>query len=163
MKMRLLTAVLAMGISPLSYASPVNDRPSTAPVASVQAMNVVKSDPVTGGHREIRISMQDTAIGEMKFSPSKLSLKSGTTVRFLIENQGDDIHEFILDKPEINAIHKQLMGSRAETHSAENAITLAPGETGELTWTFTGKGTVEFACLIQGHYEAGMFGRIIVL
>jgi uncharacterized cupredoxin-like copper-binding protein len=37
-----------------------------------------------------------------------------------------------------------------------------PGRTGEIVWTFNRVGEFAFACLIAGHYQAGMVGRITV-
>lgn len=42
-------------------------------------------------------------------------------------------------------------------HDEPNAVSLQPGETKELTWTFTSAGE-----LIYGHYDAGMRGTLTV-
>ena len=47
-------------------------------------------------------------------------------------------------------------------HSDPNAISVEPGKTGELIWQFTKAGTFGFACLVPGHFEAGMKGTIVV-
>ncbi|MEO9960025.1 MAG: hypothetical protein ABJF07_06990, partial [Nisaea sp.] len=47
-------------------------------------------------------------------------------------------------------------------HADPNSISLQPGETGEILWTFTNTGDFEFACLIPGHYESGMHGPLTV-
>ena len=39
---------------------------------------------------------------------------------------------------------------------------LLPGKTGEIVWTFNRAGQFQFACLIAGHYSAGMVGTINV-
>ena len=39
---------------------------------------------------------------------------------------------------------------------------LLPGKTGEIVWTFNRPGDFDFACLIAGHYQAGMVGKIKV-
>ena len=36
------------------------------------------------------------------------------------------------------------------------------GKTGQIVWTFNRAGQFEFACLIAGHYQAGMTGRFTV-
>ena len=41
-------------------------------------------------------------------------------------------------------------------------ITLKPGQRGGLVWQFGEAGTVDFACLIPGHLEAGMVGKVAV-
>lgn len=48
-------------------------------------------------------------------------------------------------------------------HAEPNQVTLDPGKSGELVWRFTRAGTFSFACLIPGHFEAGMVGKAIVL
>jgi len=40
---------------------------------------------------------------------------------------------------------------------------VAPGKTGEIVWTFNRAGEFDFACLIPGHYDAGMVGKIKVV
>ena len=47
-------------------------------------------------------------------------------------------------------------------HEDSNSLRLKPNEKGEILWTFSNAGTFEFACLISGHYEAGMHGEILV-
>lgn len=162
MKVLLLTTAIAMGSSSLGNASPSNENPGVGTDIVTNEMNVGKPGILSEVDSEIYVSMLETEDGSMVFAPSSLTLKAGNTVRFLVENHGELTHEFILDRPEINALHKQLMASRSETHFGENAITLAPGKTGELIWKFTDEGTLEFACLIAGHYESGMFGQIAV-
>jgi uncharacterized cupredoxin-like copper-binding protein len=39
---------------------------------------------------------------------------------------------------------------------------VAPGKTGELGWQFTNPGTYYYGCLIPGHFEAGMMGKVVV-
>ena len=45
---------------------------------------------------------------------------------------------------------------------AVNRSHAEPGKTAEILWRFTNAGAFEFACLIPGHYEAGMHGAAIV-
>jgi len=47
-------------------------------------------------------------------------------------------------------------------HDEPSKVTLAPGKEGEIVWQFTKAGTVNFACLMPGHYEAGMKGQVKV-
>jgi uncharacterized cupredoxin-like copper-binding protein len=41
-------------------------------------------------------------------------------------------------------------------------VTVAAGKTGALVWMFDQPGTVDFACLVPGHMEAGMIGKVKV-
>lgn len=114
--------------------------------------------------RAIRVNMKETDDGEMIFTPNRFTVKKGETVRIKISNRGELEHEFVLDTRENNQTHKELMakGQDANAHQMPNAITLQPGEKGEIVWTFTNAGEFEFACLILGHYESGMFGTASV-
>jgi uncharacterized cupredoxin-like copper-binding protein len=47
-------------------------------------------------------------------------------------------------------------------HHDPNAVSLQAGERGALVWHFTQAGTVDFACTLPGHLEAGMVGRNVV-
>lgn len=48
------------------------------------------------------------------------------------------------------------MGRAYESSDKSDAITLGPGKTGELTYSFERAGTVEVGCHQPGHYAAGM-------
>jgi len=39
---------------------------------------------------------------------------------------------------------------------------VAPGKTGTLVWQFTNAGEFNYGCLVPGHFEAGMVGKISV-
>jgi uncharacterized cupredoxin-like copper-binding protein len=72
-------------------------------------------------------------------------------------------HEFVLGDPKTLKEHAEVMRRFPDMeHDDPNMARLAPGGTGSLIWKFTRAGTVDFACLIPGHYEAGMKGSIRV-
>ena len=99
----------------------------------------------------------------MVFEPTTLSFKKGETVRLLLTNKGQTDHEFVMDSHEGNQKHKKAMEKYPDMeHADPNAIRLEPGKTGEIIWTFANPGSFEFACLIPGHYEAGMKGELTV-
>ncbi len=114
--------------------------------------------------RSIRVTMKETDDGEMIFAPNSFAVNKGETVRIKIANRGELEHEFVLDTPANNQAHKEMMASGQDeaAHQMPNAITLQPGEKGEIVWTFSNAGEFEFACLILGHYESGMFGTASV-
>ena len=47
-------------------------------------------------------------------------------------------------------------------HEEPNQVAPDPGKTGTLVWQLTRAGTVDFACLQPGHFEAGMMGKVSV-
>lgn len=109
--------------------------------------------------RTVRISMND----RMTFTPSTLEVKRGETVRFIVRNQGKVLHEMVLGTPEELTRHAELMRKFPEMeHDDPNMVHVKPGAAGELAWTFDKVGTFGFACLIPGHFEAGMSGKVVV-
>jgi len=113
--------------------------------------------------RTIEVTMIETSDGGMAFEPTAITVKAGETVRLSIRNGGELEHEFVMNVPSEIEEHKALMTRFPEMeHADPNAIRLAPGASGEIVWTFGEAGSFEFACLIPGHYEAGMHGTLTV-
>ena len=114
--------------------------------------------------RTIHVLMRDDGNEQnMRFEPALITVRKGEQIRFLLENDGTESHEFMLATVAENRKHAQLMKKFPEMeHDDPNAKRLAMSERGELLWRFTKAGQFEFACLIPGHYEAGMHGKIIV-
>lgn len=113
--------------------------------------------------RTIEVTMSETDDGDMIFEPSSLNINQGEVIRFAIKNAGELEHEFVLDTIKENAMHKEVMAKFPEMeHDDPNAIRLAAGEEGEIIWSFTNAGSLEFACLIPGHYESGMHGDVVI-
>lgn len=101
--------------------------------------------------------------GIMAYSPAEIQVKKGEQIKFILKNAGTLDHEFFLDSFEHNAEHKIEMQKNPEmVHDEPNAQRLASGKQTEILWKFSKAGTFEFACLIPGHYEAGMHGKVVV-
>lgn len=113
--------------------------------------------------KTIEISAEDNA-----FSVAMINVKVGDTVRFVVKNNDDVEHELVLGTKESMAEHRAEMEKMAdmdmkmEDHGQPNELELSEMGSGELIWKFTNPGMFEFACNIPGHYEAGMFGNIMV-
>jgi len=129
--------------------------------------------------RTIKINMYDNY-----YEPENLNLKEGETVRFLITNKGDFVHEFniataamhkahgpememmvehgVLEPDKINwdAAKKMQESMGHGMHKDGNSVLLEPGQTGKIVWTFPKHAKLEFACNIPGHYDSGMMGKI---
>ncbi len=107
----------------------------------------------------IEIVMEDT----MRFTPSEINVKAGDTVRFLIKNSGKVPHEMVIGSAVEMRNHAAMMKKMpGMKHAEPNMISLNPGQKGGLVWQFTQAGTVDFACLVAGHMEAGMIGKVKV-
>ena len=112
--------------------------------------------------RIIQVTMQE-GDGKMMFIPARLEIKRGEQVKFMLRNNGELDHEFILASTEENVKHAEEMKKNPEMeHDDPNAKRLAPKKTTEIVWKFTKAGQFEYGCLIPGHREAGMTGTVIV-
>ncbi len=112
--------------------------------------------------RTVTVTLSD----DMRFTPANWQATSGETVRIQLVNTGKVRHEFIIGtEAELQAHAEEMKKSSADHkhHHASNAVSVAPGATGELMWTFTDAGVLHLACFEPGHYEAGMRGTISVL
>ncbi|WP_299733579.1 cupredoxin family protein [uncultured Endozoicomonas sp.] len=103
--------------------------------------------------RTISVTMHDN----MRYSLDGLRVKAGETIRFMITNKGKIPHEFTIGDRKSLLQHRDMMRKMPDMHhEKDNAITLNPGKFGELIWTFGHASDIQVACLIPGHYEAGM-------
>lgn len=129
--------------------------------------------------------------GDMYYEPASVQVKAGETVRFVLKNEGNLLHEFSLGDATMHAEHQkhmlmmQQMGMIGEngimpmdhskmghdmagmdhgqmTHDDPNTVMIPPGKSAELTWTFSKATGLEFACNLPGHYQAGMVGNLEV-
>ena len=122
-------------------------------------------------------------MAENRFTPERIEVKKGETVRFVVRNAGELVHEFNIGTAAMHAAHQkemQLMvdhgviesdrinrermkmdmgGGKTMEHNDPNSILVEPGKTGEIVWKFSRDGEFEFACNVPGHYDAGMVGR----
>lgn len=109
--------------------------------------------------RTIEVTMSD----RMHFLPSVLTVRRGETVRFVVRNAGKLVHEMVIGTEEELREHAELMRQFPDMeHDEPHMVHVSPGKSGDLVWTFNQQGEFHFACLVGGHYEAGMRGRIVV-
>jgi uncharacterized cupredoxin-like copper-binding protein len=109
--------------------------------------------------RTIKLYMTDA----FRFTPADLTVKRGETVKFVVANSGKVLHEMVLGTTEELKAHAELMKKFPEMeHADANMAHVKPGAKGEIVWQFTKAGEYQFACLIPGHYEAGMVGKVVV-
>lgn len=117
------------------------------------------------------------------YEPESISVKEGETVRFIVKNAGELVHEFnigtaqmlidhapememmvdhgVLEADRINheAAKKMQESMGHGEHKMANAALLEPGKTGEIIWKFPKHAELEFGCTVPGHYDAGMVGE----
>ena len=109
--------------------------------------------------RTIKVDMSD----RMRFSPSVIEVKRGETIRFHVKNSGKAMHEMVLGTMQELKEHSALMQKYpGMEHDEPYMAHVAPGKTESIVWQFTKAGEFFYGCLVPGHFEAGMIGRVAV-
>ena len=120
------------------------------------------------------------------YEPNSIKVKKGETIKFIVQNLGEMVHEYniatkemhIKHQPEMERLveHEILLGDKIDmvkmkemskkdhslSHSHSNSIMLEPKKTGEIIWKFSKNIDLEMACNVPGHYQVGMVGKIVV-
>jgi uncharacterized cupredoxin-like copper-binding protein len=111
------------------------------------------------GARTIEIRMTDN----MRFTPDRIEVREGETVRLVIRNAGKMLHELVIGTPQELAAHAELMLKHpGMEHDEPYMAHVSAGKRGQIVWNFNRPGTFQFACLIPGHFQAGMVGTVVV-
>ncbi len=109
--------------------------------------------------RTIRIDMTD----DMKFTPNKIDVKLNETIQFQVHNKGKVLHEMVIGTKKELDEHAEMMKKFPNMeHDEPYMAHVDPGKRADLVWNFNREGTFDFACLVPGHYQAGMVGKITV-
>lgn len=111
--------------------------------------------------KTIEVNLNDDM--KIYFKEKLEDIKSGTVIQFIVTNTGDIAHEFSIGNQEEQRAHSEMMKKMpGMVHNDGNTVTVGPGGTKKLTWRFYGDDLIVFACNIPGHYEAGMFKKILL-
>ena len=118
------------------------------------------------------------------YDPNKFKIKKNQTIKFIVYNYGELVHEFNIATKEMHLKHQPEMMKMVEneillpdkidkkkmkelskkdhsmSHSHSNSVLLEPNQSAEIIWKFNTEAELEAACNIPGHYEAGMIAKI---
>ena len=118
------------------------------------------------------------------YEPNQIKIKKNETIKFLVKNKGELVHEFNIATKAMHLKHQTEMMEMVENeiilvdkidkikmkemakknpsmgHSHSNSVLLSPGESAELIWKFNNTLDIEAACNVPGHYEVGMITKI---
>lgn len=109
--------------------------------------------------RTITVSMSD----QMRYSPSEIRVKLGETVKIVAVNQGGVLHEIVIGTMDALKEHAELMRKFPDMeHDEPHMAHVKPGQREDIVWQFNRPGEFFYGCLVPGHFEAGMVGKIIV-
>ena len=169
-----ITTPLARRVALRRMAAAAAAMPLLAPTAQAhtEKPHAPKKGPVTqeqkdwgiaGDAKKARRSIEVRMADNMRFTPERIEVRQGETVKFRVRNSGKVMHKFVIGTQAENARHAELMVKfPTMEHDEPYMAHVPPGKTGEIVWTFNRAGQFEFACLIAGHYQAGMVGTITV-
>ena len=120
------------------------------------------------------------------YEPNLIKIQKGETIKFVVQNLGEMVHEYNIENKEMHIKHQPEMQKLVEhgillvdkidmekmkkmskmdhslSHSHSNSVIVEPKKTGEIIWKFSKNASLEIACNVPGHYETGMVGKIIL-
>ena len=147
-------------------------------IASSMNMMGEKGDP-TKVDRVIKVKMYDNY-----YEPNEFKIKKNQTIKFIVYNYGELVHEFNIGTKKMHLKHQPEMVRMVEneillvdridkkkmkelskkdhsmSHSHSNSVLLEPNESAEIIWKFNTEAILEAACNVPGHYEVGMIAKI---
>ena len=148
-----------LGLAGAAHAHGPKERAAPAQAVKKEQKEWGIAGEVKSARRTIEVRMLDT----MRFVPERITVQRGETIRFVVKNTGRALHEFVIGTKAENEAHAALMLKFPDMEHDEPYMAHVPaGQTGQIVWTFNRAGEFEFACLIAGHYQAGMRGMITV-
>jgi uncharacterized cupredoxin-like copper-binding protein len=124
---------------------------------AVDAAGARSGDPAVLGPGQVTVEL---GIDHSAFDVSRLQVRVGTEVRFVVSNDDPILHELIVGPPEVHRRHED--GTEAAHPPRPGEVTVAPQSTASTTYRFEEPGIVEFACHLPGHVAYGMVGTVDV-
>lgn len=157
-----MTIALSLGLAvtplALAHGDDHGDAKTHTAVRKEQKPWGIAGDP-SRAKRTIEIRMLDT----MRFEPDTIAVTQGETVRLVLRNTGAVLHELVIGTRKDLEEHAALMARfPGMEHDEPYMAHVGPGKSGEIVWDFNRAGEFSFACLVAGHYQAGMTGKIKV-
>jgi uncharacterized cupredoxin-like copper-binding protein len=152
-------ALIGMSFGAIAHEGEAHDKKNAAAPAKKEQ----KAWGIGGDAKSVKRTIEVTMTDNMRFSPDRIDVKQGETVKFVVKNAGKVMHEMVIGTKKDLDEHAAMMVKHPGMEHDEPYMThVAAGKAGEIVWTFNRPGDFDFACLIAGHYQAGMVGKIIV-
>ena len=131
----------------------------STPAPSAPAAPTAAAPTASAGIQTVMVKLTDA----LRMEPAQLTVKAGQSVRFMVTNTGGTDHEFYLGDEAAQEAHEMVMRSPGGmSHGEPAGISLKPGETKELVYTFSTAGAFVAGCHEPAHYAAGMKAAITV-
>ncbi|MES2535580.1 MAG: cupredoxin family protein [Pseudomonadota bacterium] len=156
----LLLALVSTSSVALAHSNDSTGKQKAAAPVSTEEHAFGKQGNPKKASRTIAIDMNDM----MRFGPADITVRQGETIRFVVRNQGKMLHEIVIGTLDELKAHGELMKKHpGMEHDEPYMAHVDPGKKAEMVWQFTRAGEFYYACLIPGHFEAGMVGKIKVV
>ena len=135
--------------------------PHTAPTTAVAKEQ--KAWGIAGNVKDVARTITIRMTDDMRFNPSHIEVREGETVRLRAENKGQVLHEIVIGtQADLDAHAEMMVKHPGMEHDEPYMAHVGAGKKGNIVWQFNRAGQFDFACLIAGHYQAGMTGTITV-
>lgn len=158
MKLAFIAMTTAFLAAPVAFAHEASHPGKSKPLSVEETSFGRQGDP-NKATKTIQVGMSD----KMRFTPSELTVKRGETVRFQVRNAGKVMHEMVIGTMDELKKHAEMMKKHpGMEHEEAYMAHIRPGKSGSIVWQFTKAGEFHYACLLPGHFEAGMIGKITV-
>ena len=161
MKLRIAILAAMAAFAPLAFAhgEAKHDKKAAQPISSEETIFGREGDPGKVS-RTVSVDMSD----RMRFTPAELTIKQGETIRFRVKNSGKVMHEMVIGTMDELKKHAETMKKHpGMEHDEPFMAHVAPGKTETMVWQFTRPGEFHYGCLVPGHFEAGMIGKVKVV
>jgi uncharacterized cupredoxin-like copper-binding protein len=160
--MRIQSVLFAVAISACAHVAYAHgdkhEKHASAPISTGETAFGREGNPRKVS-RTVSVDMSD----RMRFTPAQLTVKQGETVRFRVKNSGKVMHEMVLGTMDELKKHAEMMRKHSGMeHDEPYMAHVAPGKTETMVWQFTKPGEFHYGCLVPGHFEAGMMGKVTV-
>jgi uncharacterized cupredoxin-like copper-binding protein len=149
----------------LTFAVPVLAHEGAhAPKKGVAIKKEQKAWGIAGDAKAVERVIEIRMTDKMRFTPDTIEVRHGETVKLVAVNSGKIMHEIVIgNKKELDEHAALMVKFPNMEHDEPYMAHVSPGKRGEVIWNFNRAGEFYFACLIAGHYQAGMIGKIKVV
>jgi uncharacterized cupredoxin-like copper-binding protein len=152
------TTLVAFAPTTFAHSDAKHEKKAARPISTEQTPFGREGDPKKVS-RTVNVDMSD----QMRFSPAELTIKQGETIRFRVKNSGKVMHEMVIGTMDELKKHADMMKKHpGMEHDEPYMAHVAPGKTETMVWQFTKPGEFHYGCLVPGHFEAGMIGKVVV-
>ena len=159
----IIKSLLALGIALMGASGMAHtDKPHANKAGAVKKEQ--KDWGIAGDAKAVTRTIEVRMSDQMRFTPDLIEVREGETVRLMHKNDGKVLHEFVLGtKKELEAHAALMLKFPNMEHDEPYMAHIDAGKQSAMVWTFNRPGEFEFACLIPGHYQAGMVGKVRVV